>query len=486
MQKLGEWYQYINNPTDMDHESECEGASHDIKIETENNEHEIVWQNIGGTKTTKDKALKLKFNESNKIKIKNVEDTEYKDLDELDETQKQHKMKSTMIAHMTSSAINSGAVVGISGVISAAPATEVLSLSAFVGTVFGIGIGAGAFVLDAGYTKYKNIQEGFKSNKKKAFNGKLIVYQNKLEQLNAVKTKLESLKYDLIEQEQTLNKYDFFAERLIWKNKVIIMIGPTGYGKSLVCNRLIGDTKYIDDIEKKAIFPVATNGTTKSITKEFKKISKIVSKKGKHGFRYILSVIDTPGAFDSDGNDKHFDNIMKQYFNACGGVNMFYIFYKLGSKLNNNYKILLKKYERFWNKNFWKHCCVIITNCDKESKRGAKRMEVGLRRAKIQIRAEIGKLSKGLCNDVEIYPFGIENFKDSTNDILTSLSKNNIKYKCDTIISPMDITIDKAKALHKKYKTLVKNLKHLKVEMDVLKTSIGDEEYKKSSNKKDL
>eukprot|EP01084_Bolivina_argentea_P178984 309318_1 len=153
----------------------------------------------------------------------------------------------------------------------------------------------------------------------KNFNDKLAQIK-KLEQ--AILPKLKKLK----KQEEKLNSHDFELERfcnLNNKSKVIMAMGATGLGKSLVSNRLLGDNRdhYELSESKECDYPVGGNAksTTTKLTKKSRRI--YINDSQEKQTSFVLSMIDSPGNFDSLGNDKHYDNMMSHYFGACGGIN---------------------------------------------------------------------------------------------------------------------------------------------------------------------
>eukprot|EP01084_Bolivina_argentea_P178983 309317_1 len=174
--------------------------------------------------------------------------------------------------------------------------------------------------------KYEREQFAYKNE----HNSVSKIFNDKLKQIEELEKRIIVKMNELQKQEQKLNSHDFELERfgnLNNKSKTIMVIGPTGFGKSLVANRLLGNKKDIDYIsnteskESELIFKVAMSGNTNSVTQKLNKKSKIIHilngniNINKNSF--ILSVIDTPGAFDSNGNDKNINNLMTHYFKAC-------------------------------------------------------------------------------------------------------------------------------------------------------------------------
>ena len=144
--------------------------------------------------------------------------------------------------------------------------------------------------------------------------------------------------------------------------------------------------------------------------------------------------------------------------------------------MDANYKKLLKIYERFWGKNIWKHCIVIITNCDNDSKKNIKKLEKGLNKTIQNVKNDLYDISGGLCYDVPIIEFGEENFKLSVIKILKALHNENSKfrkkYTCNNIISPYDKLWDATIPIVVKYNKLKKELTKLQQEIQEMRQSI--------------
>lgn len=73
----------------------------------------------------------------------------------------------------------------------------------------------------------------------------------------------------------------------------------------------------------------------------------------------VLSIVDTPAYGDSQGN------ILARYLRGCGGVNLFRLFFDLGSRrFDQTFENLLKYFVKVFGKTFWKHCIIIYTKSD--------------------------------------------------------------------------------------------------------------------------
>ena len=265
------------------------------------------------------------------------------------------------------------------------------------------------------------------------------MYKNELNkakhEMKTINGNIDKLQVEIDEQESKLNNNEFKVPRHNKNIKIILNIGPTGFGKSLVCNRLIGNDDSINDIiEESAVFKVAEEGDPDSETKEFEMTQKS-----------DICIVDAPGQFDSHGNDTDIYNFMAKYFKGCGGVNLFCIYYKFGGKLDINYKNLLKSYQKFWGPDMWEYCCVIITFVDNPTKQLN-----SINKIKSKYIEFLNEISNNKCNNIMFYEFGKENFKQSRNKIFKRLSKSTKKYVCDSVSAPVNELIDKLHILKEK------------------------------------
>eukprot|EP01083_Nonionella_stella_P292971 996418_1 len=192
-----------------------------------------------------------------------------------------------------------------------------------------VGMGLGALVAlgYTGYTYYTQSAEDANQMKKKNYNSKVELYNIQLKKKQDLDKTILTLKKCLMEQEAKMNS-EFLVERSSKKSRVVLAIGPTGYGKSLFCNRMTGNESPIDDLEDEKAsllikFPVAEFASTKSKTAQLSKrrMDVYIDKNGikKKTPSILLSIVDSPGDFDSKGNEKHIKNNMAEYFRACGG-----------------------------------------------------------------------------------------------------------------------------------------------------------------------
>eukprot|EP01083_Nonionella_stella_P316200 1145246_1 len=347
--------------------------------------------------------------------------------------------------------------------------------------------------LEAAGKRYQSKEDG-NLNNKKHYNAQSKAFNDKLTQIVECAEFIFSKQKELKQQEEKLNSHSFEVERICDirnKSRVVMVIGPTGFGKSLIANRLLGNEHDIDDImeSKECDFVVADSGDPESVTNELKKKSKLVHIKMEESTKeesFVLSVVDSPGAFDSNEKDKDYNNLMTHYFGACGGINVFAIFFKFDGKLTDKYKELLKQYSEFFGDGLWKHCSIFITRCDMDSDKRKQRITKGLQRTKDRIHSFLKETSNGQC-DVPIYTFGEDNFKQSTFDFLTSLIDKDSafydKYKCKNIHSPIDVLYGELKQKVKQHKKLTKELHDMLVKAKEAKDKVDVDDWTTEANK---
>eukprot|EP01084_Bolivina_argentea_P293060 503986_1 len=393
------------------------------------------------------------------------ENTEYEHKKELDENKVEYKYID--ITYLVDLGMH--CADGIYGDIRPETVADISLHSFGLGAIVN-GVGVAAYGIHSAYTYFNKWQEDNQLTLKKYYNSNVARFNEKLNGLKILETEILRKKNELIEYEKKLNN-EFQVERMHPTSKVVICIGPTGYGKSLVCNRLIGNTKKVEELQEsdKEPFNVAEYLDPDSVTKMFSKKTKKVSINAGNGptTSFVLSVVDTPGAFDSDGADVKYQNIMGEYFTASAGVNMFCVFFKVGQKIDSNYKKLLAVYGKFWGIDFWKHCVIIITYCDQENIFYYNRMKAKLPNIKKRI-TEFLKSLDILC-EPPIYEFGKLNFKSSLEKMFSTIIDGhnvcNKKYKCDKIVTPFDKLWNETEKLCKEHRSLAKELNALSLKV---------------------
>ena len=325
-------------------------------------------------------------------------------------------------------------------------------LAAVGGTAIGMAGGAavagvavvGGLIALGSYKIYETIDLKVKNTKKQAdiaiYNVKVKGYNDRREELTS---KVHSLSQSIEAQEAKLDTNDFYMERRASASKVVVVVGPTGYGKSLFCHRIVGNDMAVDELEEMdtAYFNVADYGQAEPETSELGKhrVGVRLIRKGKTS-QFHLSMVDTVGAYDAE--DEHQKNSVAMYFRASGGINMFCIFFKFRNKADENYKALLRSYVEFWGAEIRKHSVVILTNCDEDQVLKGKKYEKGLRSTKKTLREDLGDIFGEACDDIPIFAFGDGNYVESREKLMLLLNDANSryaeKYSCENITTPID------------------------------------------------
>lgn len=79
----------------------------------------------------------------------------------------------------------------------------------------------------------------------RSFNRKVGEYNEKQNSAQRSQNEIEEKLSHLSKQEKFLNECQLLFQKHNPTFKTIMTIGPTGYGKSLICNRLIGKVKIV-------------------------------------------------------------------------------------------------------------------------------------------------------------------------------------------------------------------------------------------------
>eukprot|EP01084_Bolivina_argentea_P256402 431672_1 len=130
----------------------------------------------------------------------------------------------------------------------------------------------------------------------------------------------------------------------------LVLLGKTGDGKSTFGNRLCGDNSQFADEGPFNVDHAASESVTDRIKRKTLHNNKI-------------SVMDTPGIFDSMGRDNFHLNKVIEYLVGANGINAFLLVYKAG-RLDIKYKEMLEDIEIMLTKTFWKNAIIIITFCE--------------------------------------------------------------------------------------------------------------------------
>eukprot|EP01084_Bolivina_argentea_P142538 250396_1 len=257
-------------------------------------------------------------------------------------------------------------------------------------------------------------------------------------------------------EEKALSK---FEQELQDSNiRKIVLLGNTGGGKSTFANRLCGDHSLKCNA---GLFKISNE-----IQSETQDINKVVIQT--NNFDYKLSVIDTPGNFDSYGNDRMHANNLVEYLKGCGGVNSFVIVKSiLNPRLDFKFQQYLSELTKMLGINFWKHVSIVLTHksyADTQTKEFATYCK-DLNR-EIQISQNLNKLNE----NINIPIIGIDNYDEKEN-YLTQINKllnitKTTPYQCHLLTSPLQEYKDKYQdelvALNNRYQALNElNIQHI-------------------------
>ena len=315
-------------------------------------------------------------------------------------------------------------------------------------------------------------------------------YNSMIKDFNNAKTAFELSWNKLNKQEDILNKAKSLSIKHDPKYKTIMAIGITGFGKSVICNRLIGIEGDIADMAenteeekekynklgdkakltfKKTHFWVGEENSSE--TRNLDMVRKIVNISiGNTKKKFELTVIDTPGSYDTIKNlNEYFETVMVECCKVVGGINAFLLHFKYGQcgRFDENYENLVKKYQEFWGKDFWKYCIIIIVGCDFTKKKTEERIKKKLPGKKNEIREDLKKIANcgdDVINNLPMFAFGEDNYENSIKEIFFKINVNATnanKYHYHKDVSPLDEQINDCKNKRIRYETLLRQVKDL-------------------------
>eukprot|EP01083_Nonionella_stella_P196693 723494_1 len=166
------------------------------------------------------------------------------------------------------------------------------------------------------------------------------------------------MNYDQLKRENDrLNEYhiDVLNEPNIQQ---FVLIGKTGDGKSTFGNRLWGDQSQYGDRG-----PFGTiHGTVNSVTSSIKRSNTVTLQNNK------ISIIDTPGIFDTNGHDNFHLNEIIAHLRGSNGINAFVMCCKTG-RLDLKYREMLKDLQSMLTPRFWSNVVMVFTFCQDQDVR---------------------------------------------------------------------------------------------------------------------
>jgi hypothetical protein len=137
----------------------------------------------------------------------------------------------------------------------------------------------------------------------------------------------------------------------------IVMIGPTGAGKSSLGNRFLGSEAF----QTSSLGKSETSQTTPREAP-----IRLASASGED-VTWIHRVIDTPGLGDTEGRDwEFFEETIKELRDKMKEVNLIAFVFPLGSRVGTDFhktlKMLLVAFEKA-GASLWDHTCLVVTKC---------------------------------------------------------------------------------------------------------------------------
>ena len=248
------------------------------------------------------------------------------------------------------------------------------------------------------------------------------------------------IKYD--EYSDAFNQKLFYSKENQDINiRQLVLIGVTGTGKSLFGNRLAGfdnDT----DIDNNGYFIVS--GDIESCTKN---ISKLIVY---NLYSINISILDTPGIFDTDDKDIINQHNLIEYLKGSDGVNAFLLVLKK-ERLSKFIQSMLIQFQDKFGKQFWSHLIFVINFWSERDKQGWDKWKIKFVE---KIRNDFG------LNDTRKYPLsivGLNNYGSYKLEIAQDLIPNipDSRLNCDEFKSPFDSLRNETVTLYGKIEKLV-------------------------------
>jgi len=269
----------------------------------------------------------------------------------------------------------------------------------------------------------------FKLNQQKTFRTYLATLTADLQKKKKIRSdkngELDKLQQQIKEVQNKL-KFDFTAERTS-NARIIVMLGHTGHGKSTFANRLMGDNSAFGDQG-----PFIVGHTSKPGSES---VSKNI-------YDSKLCVVDTPGYYDSSGKDSQHVNQICDYLKGCGGINGFLLVRNSTDlRFDGPYKNLLTEYAKTFGKEFFKNLIIVASYVDNNNNLFMERNRATEMQQNIITNFGVNKDDCPL----PVLPTGYNNYSNVIHKVPQHISAK--KFRCDQIISPLDILLKKKKDL---------------------------------------
>merc|ERR1712032_1768054 len=255
---------------------------------------------------------------------------------------------------------------------------------------------------------------------------------------------------------------------------VLVLLGRTGTGKSVLTNRLAGDDSERGD---KGSAKASIKGKSCTTAPEIIPCTKIGGK--------TLYTVDSGGFADTEDRDEDHTNMLCKFLRGCGGINAFVLTVNCADpRITGETKEALKIYEDCFGADFYKRMIVVGTHVDHNSTE-LYDWDDGT----LDLRAELVKalklnenkeLSKSDRKGIPVVPIGLKNYKGAVAAI-RSLLKTKL---CDKIAHPdLSSPLDKLK---KKNEKILKDRAEVKGELDQSEREVVSLTNRLASVKKEI
>merc|ERR1711934_1047543 len=247
-------------------------------------------------------------------------------------------------------------------------------------------------------------------------------FQNKTEKREELKKKYDRAdkRYRNQTKKITIEKKRLIEMRFkdVQDGYVLVLLGRTGTGKSVLTNRLAGD-----DSDRANEGPARTSRAGKSCTTapEISTCTKIGDK--------TLYTVDSGGFADTEDRDENHTNMLCKFLRGCGGINAFVLAVNCADpRITGETKKALKIYEDCFGADFYKRMIVVGTKVDAGSEElydwdneefCAKNLRDKLVRA-VKLN-ENEELSKSDRKGIPVVPIGLENYEGAVAEIRSLL-----------------------------------------------------------------
>merc|ERR1711934_522055 len=186
-------------------------------------------------------------------------------------------------------------------------------------------------------------------------------FQNKTEKREELKKKYDKVdkRYRNQTKKITIEKKRLIEMRFkdVQDGYVLVLLGRTGTGKSVLTNRLAGD-----DSDRANEGPARTSRAGKSCTTapEISTCTKIGDK--------TLYTVDSGGFADTEDRDENHTNMLCKFLRGCGGINAFVLAVNCADpRITGETKKALEIYEDCFGADFYKRVIIVGTRVDADS-----------------------------------------------------------------------------------------------------------------------